>query len=76
MFTRMKVPGVMTLPLVILAVCAIVLSVILTPAWPWLHDYLTGEIAHPVIGKLIQPMLFASLILVAAGVMAWVPFLS
>ena len=36
-------PRVMTMPLIVLAVCAIVFSVVLTPAWPWLHDYLSGE---------------------------------
>jgi len=60
-------PG-MTTPLIVLAVCSIVLSVVLTPAWPWLHDYLMGEPAHFAIGQLIQPMLFVSLILVAAGI--------
>jgi NADH-quinone oxidoreductase subunit L len=61
-------PSVMTVPLIVLAVCAIVLSVALTPAWPWLHDYLMGERAHFEIGQLIQPMLFVSLALVAAGI--------
>ena len=40
----------MTVPLIVLAVCIVVLSVVLTPAWPWLHDYLTGEPAHFDIG--------------------------
>ena len=61
-------PSVMTLPLIVLALFSIVLSVILTPAWPWLHDYLTGEPVHFKIGHLIQPMLFISLALVAAGI--------
>src|SRR5947208_3242136 len=30
-------PGVMTLPLSVLAVCAIFFSLVLTPAWPWLE---------------------------------------
>jgi NADH-quinone oxidoreductase subunit L len=63
--------SVMTIPLIILAVCSIALSVVLTPAWPWLHDYLigeTGESARFEIGRLIQPMLFVSLALVAAGI--------
>jgi NADH-quinone oxidoreductase subunit L len=59
---------VMTMPLIVLASCAIILSVILTPAWPWLHGYLTGESAHFDIGVLIQPALFVSLALVAAGI--------
>src|SRR6266571_908963 len=39
-------PSVMTTPLIVLAVCSIVLSVVLTSAWPWLHSYLSGEAAH------------------------------
>src|SRR6184192_2429626 len=36
-------PRVMTIPLIVLAIGAVFLSIMLTPAWPWLHDYLTGE---------------------------------
>src|SRR4029450_2511469 len=61
-------PGVMTMPLIVLALGAIFLSVVLTPAWPWLHGSLTGESAQFDITRLIQPMLFVSLVLVAAGV--------
>jgi NADH-quinone oxidoreductase subunit L len=61
-------PSVMTIPLILLALCSIALSVLLTPAWPWLHGYLIGEPAHFEIGRLIQPMLFVSLALVAAGI--------
>ena len=64
-------PSVMTVPLILLAVCSIVLSVVLTPAWPWLHGYLTGDAGTPErfdIGQLFQPMLFVSLALVAAGI--------
>jgi NADH-quinone oxidoreductase subunit L len=61
-------PRVMTMPLTVLALGAILLSVLLTPAWPWLHGYLTGEPVHFEIGRLIQPMLFVSLVLVSAGV--------
>jgi len=68
-------PGVMTIPLIILAVCTVALSIVLTPAWPWLESYLTGHAAehfdpHP----LIQPVIFFSLVLVGAGIAigAWV----
>ncbi len=61
-------PRVMTVPLVVLAICTVLLSVFLTPAWPWLHDYLSGTPAHFEIAHLIQPMLFISLALVVAGV--------
>jgi NADH-quinone oxidoreductase subunit L len=61
-------PRVMTRPLIVLAGCSIALSVLLTPAWPWLHAYLAEEPVHFQIGLLIQPMLFISLALVAAGI--------
>jgi NADH-quinone oxidoreductase subunit L len=61
-------PSVMTVPLIVLAICSIALSVVLTPAWPWLHSYLTGEPAHFDIALLVQPMLFVSLALVAVGI--------
>ncbi len=61
-------PLVITVPLMVLACCAIGFSVVLTPAWPWLHGYLTGE--APVLNwsQLIQPGLYLSLALVALGV--------
>ena len=58
----------MTRPLIALALGASLLSVVLTPAWPWLHEYLTGEPVHFEIGRLIQPALFVSLVLVSAGI--------
>jgi len=61
-------PRVMTVPLIVLASCAILFSVVLTPAWPWLHHYLTDEPAHFEFARLIQPTLFLSLVLVGAGV--------
>src|ERR1044072_9345424 len=66
--TAHESPGVMTRPLVVLAVCTIGLSAILTPAWPWLHSYLSGETAEIDFAHLIQPMLFVSLGLVEAGI--------
>jgi len=61
-------PPAMTRPLIVLAICTIGLSAVLTPAWPWLHDYLSGETPHLDFSLLIQPMLFISLALVAGGV--------
>jgi NADH-quinone oxidoreductase subunit L len=61
-------PPVMTMPLIVLAVCSVVFSVVLTPAWPWLYGYLKGEPAHFEIALLLQPMLFVSLALVTAGI--------
>ncbi len=62
-------PRVMTMPLIALAFCAIFFTVVLTPAWPWLHTYLTGDPAlHFDSGRLIQPVFFVSLVLVTAGI--------
>jgi NADH-quinone oxidoreductase subunit L len=60
-------PRVMTTPLIALASCAILFSIVLTSAWPWLHDYLTGSSARFEIARLIQPTLFLSLVLVGVG---------
>jgi NADH-quinone oxidoreductase subunit L len=60
-------PAVMTVPLVILAVFAVVLGFIGTPAWPWLQAQLTGQ---PVVsGHLIEsgPKVLLSIMLVGIG---------
>jgi NADH-quinone oxidoreductase subunit L len=66
-------PPVMTIPLIVLAGCTILFSVLLTPAWPWLESYLSGETAALQPGMLIGPGLFVSFVLVAAGIFtgAW-----
>src|SRR5207244_5026475 len=63
-------PPVIMIPLIVLATGAVLLSVVLTPAWPWLESYLTGHPARFDAHLLIQPMIFLSLVLVGAGV--WV----
>ncbi|HEU5246802.1 MAG TPA: NADH-quinone oxidoreductase subunit L [Candidatus Udaeobacter sp.] len=60
-------PHVMTMPLIALAICAILFSIVLTPAWPWLDDYLSGKPAQFEIAHLLQPALFLSLVLVGVG---------
>jgi NADH-quinone oxidoreductase subunit L len=59
---------ILTLPLVALAICVVALSVVVTPAWPWLHDYLSGERPLLQFALLVQPALYLSLILVAIGI--------
>ena len=39
-------PPVMTLPLAILAVCAVFLGALGTPVYPWFHSYLSGHATH------------------------------
>lgn len=61
-------PRVMTIPLIVLAVCAIFFSIVLTPAWPWLESYLTGHSARFEGRLLFQPMILVSLLLVGTGI--------
>jgi NADH-quinone oxidoreductase subunit L len=68
-------PRVMTMPLVVLALCSILFVLVLTPAWPWLHAYLNGEPAHVDFGSLVQPMLLLSIALVAGGIgLGWLMY--
>jgi NADH-quinone oxidoreductase subunit L len=60
-------PRVMTVPLAILAVFAVVLGFIGTPAWPWFHEYLTGH--HEAVNwSEVLPLMLVSTIIVAAGI--------
>ena len=61
-------PKVMTVPLVVLAVCAVGLSIFLTPAWPWLESFLAGHRASLDSRLLFQPMILVSLLLVGSGI--------
>jgi NADH-quinone oxidoreductase subunit L len=47
-------PAVMTVPLMILAVFAVLLGWIGTPAWPWFDGYLKGEATTLNLGRLIE----------------------
>lgn len=65
---------VMTVPLVILAVGAVALGWLGTPAWPWFQAYLGGEAAEWTPGRLVAalPTMALSTVVVAAGMgMAW-----
>jgi NADH-quinone oxidoreductase subunit L len=65
-------PAVMTLPLVILAMFAVVLGFFGTPAWPWFQNYLTGEHAASGLGELLRSdvvfTLSLSMVVVALGI--------
>ncbi len=63
-------PKAMTVPLAILAVFSILLGFLGTPAWPWLHHYLTGEASHAVdLGQFVLLALLSSLV-VGSGIAA------
>jgi NADH-quinone oxidoreductase subunit L len=61
----------MTTPLVMLAVFAILLGFVGTPAWPWLQDFLDMRRASLDFGQLAEggliPLMLASSLLVFAG---------
>jgi NADH-quinone oxidoreductase subunit L len=65
-------PAAMTLPLVILAVFAIVLGFIGTPAWPWFQSFLEGDHVGFNFAKLFQGdvagLMALSAIIVFAGI--------
>jgi hypothetical protein len=52
----------------VLALCTIGLSAILTPAWPWLHSYLSGESATVDFARIDLPLVLIAFALVAAGI--------
>ena len=60
-------PWVMTIPLIVLAGCSILFSLVLTPAWPWLESYLSGKTAHLELSHLFEPVILISLVLVSSG---------
>jgi NADH-quinone oxidoreductase subunit L len=69
-------PATMTTPLVLLAVFAIVLGFVGTPAWPWLQDFLdmrrpTLDFAQLAEGGLIPLMLASSLLVFAGLTLGW-----
>jgi NADH-quinone oxidoreductase subunit L len=65
-------PAVMTLPLQILAACTVLLTLVSTPLWPWLPEYLNGEAAHWDPKHLFNvgtlTLLLVSAVVVAAGI--------
>jgi NADH-quinone oxidoreductase subunit L len=64
-------PAVMTMPLVILAVFAIFLGVIGTPAWPWFDSFLNGQPATLNFAGFFEsgilPVMLTSSVIVFAG---------
>jgi NADH-quinone oxidoreductase subunit L len=64
-------PGVMTLPLIVLAAGTVLLSIVGTPFWPWFHSYLTGHAAHAQsINTSVLAIMLLSTALVALGITA------
>ena len=69
-------PSVMTVPLVILAACAVLLSIVATPIWPWFHAYLMGHLEHlevswAISGDVLMTLLLSTCIVAAGISLAW-----
>ena len=62
----------MTIPLGVLAACAILLSVFGTPVWPWFHSYLSGHATHASASIPVDTILvmFISAVVALGGI--WV----
>ncbi|HRZ47401.1 MAG TPA: proton-conducting transporter membrane subunit, partial [Candidatus Paceibacterota bacterium] len=67
-------PAVMRVPMVILAVAVVLLSVVGTPAWPWLEEFLEGREAAVRAGDLFEHetlwIMGASALVMGAGLVA------
>jgi NADH-quinone oxidoreductase subunit L len=69
-------PAVMTIPLAILAVFAVLAGFLGTPAWPWFHSYLNGEITPFTPDALVaRPqlslLLLSTIVVGAAFFLGW-----
>ncbi len=69
-------PAVMTIPLAILAVFAVLAGFLGTPAWPWFDSYLNGENtrfapAALVAGPQLKLILLSTLVVGAAFFLGW-----
>lgn len=47
-------PAIMTVPLVVLAAIAVLMSIPATPAWPWLHGYHSGHLVTLDFARLTE----------------------
>jgi NADH-quinone oxidoreductase subunit L len=69
-------PLIMTAPLIVLAIFAIVLGFIGTPAWPWFQEFLTGgratiEMSRLFEGEVVRLILLSSVIVFAGLGLGW-----
>jgi NADH-quinone oxidoreductase subunit L len=64
-------PPSMTMPLVILAICSILLGFIGTPSWPWIQHFLDPELQHGEGGGAIGLMVLSSVIVFLGIGIGW-----
>jgi NADH-quinone oxidoreductase subunit L len=69
--TPQESPAPMTIPLMLLAAFALLLSLIGTPAWPWFHAFLMGEPATVDLSRFFEgeilPVMLTSSVIVFLG---------
>jgi len=62
-------PSVMTIPLIVLAACTILFSVVLTPVWNWLEFYLVGHSGPELnLDRLLDLTILVSFVLVGLSI--------
>jgi NADH-quinone oxidoreductase subunit L len=61
-------PAVMTVPLAILAVFAVALGFLGTPAWPWFQSFVGGEHLESGFARLFEPEILSGMVLSAVVV--------
>jgi NADH-quinone oxidoreductase subunit L len=63
-------PPVMIVPLVVLALCSVLLGFVGTPAWPWFQGFLASESVTGQAGKLLEPVVLRPMALSSVVVLA------
>jgi NADH-quinone oxidoreductase subunit L len=66
-------PRSMTVPLIILAICAVALGAIGTPAWPWFQSFLADHHAEGFNYEVIKLIVISTLVVFAgSGIGLWI----
>ncbi len=60
-------PRSMTVPLIILAICAVGLGVIGTPAWPWFQEFLGSHHEEGFTREVVRIMMVSGLVVLLGG---------
>lgn len=60
-------PTSMTVPLIILAICAIGLGALGTPAWPWFQEFLGSHHEEGFTREVVQMMMISGLVVLVGG---------
>jgi NADH-quinone oxidoreductase subunit L len=64
-------PRTMTVPLIILAVCSVLLGFLGTPAWPWFQSFLGQHHGEGFTGDVVSLMILSSVVVFAGLGLGW-----